>query len=100
MLKLEQKQMDPKTMFEKIWDAHVAREASGESTILYIDRHLVHEVTSPQAFTGLRITGRAVHRPDATIAALDHNIPTVPGRRMLDVGDAECVESIRTLEQN
>jgi len=90
----------PRTMFEKIWDAHVVREASGESTILYIDRHLVHEVTSPQAFTGLRLTGRAVHRPDATIAVLDHNIPTVPGRRMLDVVDAECVESIRTLEQN
>ncbi len=89
-----------KTMFEKIWDAHVVREASGDSTILYIDRHLVHEVTSPQAFTGLRVTGRTVRRPDATIAVLDHNIPTVPGRRMLDVVDDQCAESIRTLEQN
>src|SRR5712692_1029882 len=89
-----------KTMFEKIWEAHVVREAPGESTILYIDRHLVHEVTSPQAFAGLRSTGRTVRRPDATVAVLDHNIPTVPGRKMLDVVDEKCVESIRTLEQN
>src|SRR5260370_12792593 len=89
-----------KTMFEKIWDAHVVHEAPGESTILYIDRHLVHEVTSPQAFAGLLYTGRTVRRPDATIAVLDHNIPTVPGRRMLDVVDEECKLSIRTLVQN
>src|SRR2546425_1111378 len=89
-----------KTMFEKIWDAHVVHEAPGESTILYIDRHLVHEVTSPQAFAGLLSTGRTVRRPDATIAVLDHNIPTVPGRRMLDVVDEECKLSIRTLVQN
>src|SRR5260370_39997583 len=89
-----------KTMFEKIWDAHVVHEAPGESTILYIDRHLVHEVTSPQAFAGLLSTGRTVRRPDATTAVLDHNIPTVPGSRMLDVVDQECAESIRTLEQN
>src|SRR5256712_13010794 len=97
---MEQKQAEPKTMFEKIWDAHVVRDAPGESAILYIDRHLVHEMTSPQAFAGLRLADRTVHRPDATIAVLDHNIPTTPGRRMLDVVDAECVESIRTLEQN
>jgi 3-isopropylmalate/(R)-2-methylmalate dehydratase large subunit len=90
----------PKTLFEKIWDSHVVSEAPGDTTILYIDRHLVHEVTSPQAFAGLRLAGRNVHRPDATIAVLDHNIPTVPGRRMLDVVDDQCVESIRTLEQN
>jgi 3-isopropylmalate/(R)-2-methylmalate dehydratase large subunit len=89
-----------KTMFEKIWDAHVVSEAPGDTTILYIDRHLVHEVTSPQAFAGLRLAGRAVHRPDATIAVLDHNIPTVPGRRMLDVVDNQCAESIVTLEKN
>src|SRR5713101_8802743 len=89
-----------KTMFEKIWDTHVVHEASGESTILYIDRHLVHEVTSPQAFAGLLSTDRTVRRPDATIAVLDHNIPTVPGRRMLDVVDEECKLSIRTLVQN
>jgi 3-isopropylmalate/(R)-2-methylmalate dehydratase large subunit len=89
-----------KTMFEKIWDAHVVREAPVESTILYIDRHLVHEVTSPQAFAGLHSSGRTVRRPDAIIAVLDHNIPTVPGRRMLDVVDEECKLSIRTLVQN
>jgi len=90
----------PKTMFEKIWDAHVVRAASDESTILYIDRHFVHEVTSPQAFAGLREAGHKVRRPDATIAVLDHNIPTVPGRRMLDVGDQECSLTITTMEQN
>src|SRR6266566_8041778 len=89
---MEQIQAVPKTMFEKIWDAHVVREAPGESTILYIDRHLVHEMTSPQAFAGLRLAGRSTHRPDGTIAVLDHNIPTVPGRRMLDVVDDQCVE--------
>src|SRR2546427_2143413 len=90
----------PKTMFEKIWDSHVVSEAPGDTTILYIDRHLVHEVTSPQAFAGLRLAGRSVQRPDATIGVLDHNIPTVPGRRMLDVVDDQCVESIVTLEKN
>src|SRR5437763_720239 len=90
----------PKTMFEKIWDSHVVSEAPGDTTILYIDRHLVHEVTSPQAFAGLRLAGRSVHRPDATIGVLDHNIPTVPGRRMLDVVDNQCAESIVTLEKN
>jgi len=90
----------PKTMFEKIWDAHVVGEAVGGTTILYIDRHLIHEVTSPQAFAGLRLAGRSVHRADATIGVLDHNIPTVPGRRMLDVVDDQCVESIVTLEKN
>src|SRR5207244_6315830 len=90
----------PKTMFEKIWDSHVVSEAPGDTTILYIDRHLIHEVTSPQAFAGLRLAGRPVHRPDATIGVLDHNIPTVPGRRMLDVVDDQCAESIMTLEKN
>src|SRR5437588_439359 len=89
-----------KTMLEKIWDAHVVSVAPGDTTILYIDRHLIHEVTSPQAFSGLRLAGRSVHRPDATIGVLDHNIPTVPGRRMLDVVDNQCAESIMTLEKN
>src|SRR5579863_4705620 len=89
-----------KTMFEKIWEAHVVREAPGESTILYIDRHLVHEATSPQAFTGLRMTHRDVRRPDANIAVLDHNVPTVVGRRMLDVVDKESEECITAMERN
>jgi 3-isopropylmalate/(R)-2-methylmalate dehydratase large subunit len=70
--------MPPRTLFEKIWDAHVVREAPGEPTLLYIDLHLVHEVTSPQAFEGLRLSGRKVRRPDLTIATMDHNTPTWP----------------------
>jgi 3-isopropylmalate/(R)-2-methylmalate dehydratase large subunit len=90
----------PKTMFEKIWDAHVVRDVPGESTVLYIDRHLVHEATSPQAFAGLRTAGRPVYRPDATVAVLDHNVPTVNGRRMLDVVDQQSSLCITTMEQN
>src|SRR5258708_1664604 len=90
----------PKTMFDKIWDAHVVRSVPGESTILYIDRHLVHEVTSPQAFAGLKTAERPVRRTDATVAVLDHNVPTVNGRRMLDVVDQESSLSITTMEQN
>ncbi|HLG75515.1 MAG TPA: 3-isopropylmalate dehydratase large subunit [Ktedonobacteraceae bacterium] len=89
-----------KTMFDKIWDAHVVRNEPGESTILYIDRHLVHEATSPQAFAGLKTAGRSVHRPDATVAVLDHNVPTVTGRRMLDVVDQDSALCITTMEQN
>jgi 3-isopropylmalate/(R)-2-methylmalate dehydratase large subunit len=70
--------MPARTLFEKIWDAHVVREAPGEPTLLYIDLHLVHEVTSPQAFDGLRLAGRRVRRPDLTIATMDHNTPTWP----------------------
>src|SRR5947209_20526383 len=94
---MEQKQAVPKTMFDKIWDAHVVRDVPGESTILYIDRHLVHEATSPQAFAGLRMANLQVRRPDATIAVLDHNVPTVPGRRMLDVVDRASSEVITTM---
>ncbi len=90
----------PKTMFEKIWDAHVVHAAPGESTILYIDRHLVHEATSAQAFTGLRLAGLPVRRPAATIAVLDHMLPTVTGRKMLDVVDQESALCITTMEQN
>ncbi len=90
----------PKTMFEKIWDAHVVRDVPGESTVIYIDRHLVHEATSPQAFAGLRSAKIPLRRPDATVAVLDHNVPTVNGRRMLDVVDKESELCITTLEQN
>ena len=68
--------MPPKTTFEKIWDAHVVHEEPGEPTLLYIDLHLVHEVTSPQAFEGLRMAGRKVRRTDLTVATADHNTPT------------------------
>ena len=66
----------PKTMFEKIWDAHVIHEEPGQPTVLYVDLHLVHEVTSPQAFDGLRMSGRKVRRPDLTVSVADHNTPT------------------------
>src|SRR5271168_5529827 len=65
-----------KTLFEKIWDAHVVAQPAGRSPILYVDLHLIHEVTSPQAFDGLRAAGRKVRRPDLTIATEDHNVPT------------------------
>ena len=71
-------------MFEKIWAAHVVREAPGEPTLLYIDRHLVHEVTSPQAFEGLRLAGRRVRRPELTFATMDHNVPTTDRSRPIE----------------
>ena len=66
----------PRTLFDKVWDDHVVDRLPDGTCVLYIDRHLVHEVTSPQAFEGLRLAGRTVRRPDATIAVADHNIPT------------------------
>src|SRR5437879_1789373 len=66
----------PKTLSQKVWDAHVVRHEEGEPDLLYIDLHLVHEVTSPQAFDGLRLAGRPVRRPDLTLATMDHNVPT------------------------
>ena len=68
--------MQPMTMFEKIWDSRVVHEEAGQPTILYVDLHLVHEVTSPQAFDGLRMAGRGVRRTDLTVATADHNTPT------------------------
>src|SRR5919199_2105434 len=65
-----------KTLFEKIWDEHVVEERPREPSLLYIDLHLVHEVTSPQAFEALRLAGRRVRRPDLTLATMDHNVPT------------------------
>jgi 3-isopropylmalate/(R)-2-methylmalate dehydratase large subunit len=67
----------PKTLSEKVWDRHLVRSAPGEADLLYIDLHLVHEVTSPQAFDGLRLAGRGVRRPDLTVATMDHNVPTL-----------------------
>lgn len=72
--------MSPKTLYDKIWDAHLAHEAEDGTCLLYIDRHLVHEVTSPQAFEGLRMAGRKVRAPEKTIAVPDHNVPTTAGR--------------------
>jgi 3-isopropylmalate/(R)-2-methylmalate dehydratase large subunit len=69
----------PMTLAEKVWERHVIRRAEGEPDLLYVDLHLVHEVTSPQAFDGLRLAGRKVRRPDLTVATMDHNVPTAPG---------------------
>uniref|UniRef100_UPI0021D50C74 aconitase family protein n=1 Tax=Staphylococcus aureus TaxID=1280 RepID=UPI0021D50C74 len=66
----------PKTLVEKIWEQHVVRRAEGEPDLLYVDLHMVHEVTSPQAFEALRLAGRRVRRPDLTVATMDHNVPT------------------------
>ena len=69
----------PRTLAEKVWERHVVHRADGEPDLLYVDLHLVHEVTSPQAFEGLRLAGRAVRRPDLTVATMDHNVPTAAG---------------------
>jgi 3-isopropylmalate/(R)-2-methylmalate dehydratase large subunit len=90
--------MTPRTLFEKIWDRHVVCAGPSDSTILYIDLHLVHEVTSPQAFTGLRTTARKVRRPELTFATLDHNIPTTGNRMLLD--DVLARTQVEALRQN
>ena len=87
-----------RTLFEKIWDAHVVDHQPGKPAILYIDCHLVHEVTSPQAFEGLRIAGRKVRRPDLTFATADHNVPT--SGRSLPIADPIAKTQIDTLESN
>src|SRR6185369_11462611 len=88
----------PATLFEKVWDAHVVRAAEGEPDLLYIDLHLVHEVTSPQAFAGVRAAGRSVRRPDLTIATIDHNVPTTD--RALPIADEIASKQIETLRVN
>ena len=88
----------PRTMFEKVWDDHVVHEEPGRPALLYIDLHLVHEVTSPQAFEGLRLSGRRVRRPDLTVATMDHNVPTTD--RSLPVQDPISKQQMETLERN
>ncbi len=89
----------PKTLFEKVWDAHVVIERAGEPTLLYIDLHLLHEVTSPQAFEGLRLAGRKVRRPDLTFATIDHNIPTTADERF-HIKDQIAAQQVSTLRRN
>src|ERR1700738_3156417 len=76
-----------KTLYQKIWDTHVVHEEPGQPALIYIDRHLIHEGTSPQAFAGLRAEGRKVRRPDLTFAVMDHSVPPPTAR---------CPSSIRT----
>ncbi|GLP84888.1 3-isopropylmalate dehydratase large subunit [Tritonibacter mobilis] len=92
--------MSPKTLYDKIWDAHVAQEAEDGTCLLYIDRHLVHEVTSPQAFEGLRMSGRKVHAPDKTIAVPDHNVPTTAGRENPDQMPEDSRIQVAALDTN
>ncbi|MBC7352759.1 MAG: 3-isopropylmalate dehydratase large subunit [Thermogutta sp.] len=88
----------PRTLFEKIWDDHVVYTDEGGQTLLYIDLHLVHEVTSPQAFEGLRLAGRRVRRPERTVATVDHNVPTTD--RSLPIADPISRQQIETLRKN
>ncbi len=90
---------EAKTLFEKVWEQHVVVEPEGEPTVLYIDLQLVHEVTSPQAFEGLRLAGRKVRRPDRTVATVDHNVPTTKEGR-LNIVDEIAAKQIATLNKN
>ncbi|MEJ6389986.1 3-isopropylmalate dehydratase large subunit [Gymnodinialimonas ulvae] len=92
--------MTGKTLYDKIWDAHLAHEADDGTCLLYIDRHLVHEVTSPQAFEGLRMAGRSVHAPDKTIAVPDHNVPTTPGRENPENMTEDSAIQVAALDKN
>ena len=89
----------PRTLFDKIWDSHVVDRQDDGTCLIYIDRHLVHEVTSPQAFEGLRQAGRPVRRPDATLAVPDHNVPTKSDRSK-GIEDEESRIQVETLEAN
>lgn len=94
----------PRTLYEKIWDAHVVDRRDDGTCLIFIDRHLVHEVTSPQAFEGLRVAGRSVRRPDLTLAVPDHNLPTTPridasGKR-IPIADPESAQQLAALETN
>ena len=88
----------PRTLFDKIWDSHVVERQEDGTCLIYIDRHLVHEVTSPQAFEGLRLTGRKVRRPEATLAVADHNVPTTDRSKGID--DEESLLQVETLTRN
>src|SRR5215813_7202320 len=88
----------PKTIYDKIWDSHLVVPETDAPAILYVDLHLVHEVTSPQAFAGLKQRGRGVRRPDLTFATTDHSIPTIS--RSLDAVDAQAAAQVRRLELN
>src|SRR5918911_4137553 len=88
--------MNHKTLVEKVWERHVVRRAEGEPDLLYVDLHLVHEVTSPQAFDGLRLAGRRVRRTDLTLATMDHNVPTDGG----PISDPMAREQLEALRRN
>src|SRR5260221_7919404 len=92
----------PKTLFQKIWDSHVVTEQPDSPAVLYIDLHLVHEVTSPQAFTGLRERGLKVRRPDRTLATMDHSTPTTPrgADGIIPITDPIAAAQLKQMEVN
>src|SRR5215207_4669954 len=90
--------MKPRTLYDKIWDDHLVDVQPDGATLLYVDRHLVHEVTSPQAFEGLRIAGRKVRAPEKTLAVVDHNVPT--SDRRAGIADEESRLQVETLARN
>src|SRR5450631_2522216 len=90
----------PRTLFEKVWHQHLVAEPAGEPSLLYIDLHLVHEVTSPQAFEGLRLAGRKVRRPDRTLATVDHNVPTTSIQDRLVITDQISAAQVNALRKN
>jgi 3-isopropylmalate/(R)-2-methylmalate dehydratase large subunit len=93
--------MSPKTLYEKIWDSHVVHESQdGKPALIYIDRHLIHEGTSPQAFAGLKAEGRKVRRPDLTFAVMDHSVPTVSKERLLPILDTDARLQFEALDKN
>ncbi|WP_176217919.1 3-isopropylmalate dehydratase large subunit [Novosphingobium sp. B1] len=95
---------NPRTLYQKIWDAHVVEQRDDGTALIYIDRHLVHEVTSPQAFEALRVAGRKVRRPDLTLAVPDHNLPTTARRsadgQRIPIADPESAQQLEALERN
>ena len=92
--------MAPQTLYDKIWNSHLVDQQQDGTCLIYIDRHLVHEVTSPQAFEGLRLSGRKVRRPDATLAVPDHNVPTTPERKQGIIADETSRIQVQTLADN
>src|SRR5215467_13172662 len=89
----------PTTLYDKIWNDHLVHRQEDGTCLIYIDRHLVHEVTSPQAFEGLRMAHRKVHRPEATLAVADHNVPTTPDRAQ-GIREEESRIQVETLTAN
>ena len=87
-----------KTLYDKIWDSHVVHQDAGKPALLYVDLHLIHEVTTPQAFEGLRLAGRRVRRPERTFATVDHAIPTL--NRNLPFKDPIAAKQVETLREN
>src|ERR1700749_1684166 len=93
-------QIQPQTLFEKVWQQHVVAEPADEPTLVYIDLHLVHEVTSPQAFDGLRLAGRKLRRPDRHIATVDHNVPTTSAQDRLVIADQISARQVNALRSH